>query len=1365
MKALLLLNLLLSALSIIPNWNLKNCSKNLLTTDSYTYIVTDREMYNLIGILNKTIERKPDNSITHKNTLYITNKDETTTLTFNNVNFENIESLYKLEDGRRIVCPMGKHHPINIDNLFQENDNTDIDDNNEWDLKCYNHNEGYFFIYYFMNGEKQVYDLLSTWGYTKLDNLQMFHELYDFKLVNKDTNKLNGPYPICALIKIDNSFSFFASEYNFGESITRSPDKNRNLTSAKTNIQGYFNNYTNHFYFITYDDISDFISGFSTVANDDGSNLYRTNRIEYTLNSISPFEFSDVVEIKEMKFLLYTHYVYYTIYNTITQKTYHGVLNVKLNKIVFNTEEDINVFIPYSNNSMLAITPDSAYRICLIPDSEDEDNCLESCPDNSYLILDIDGNKCSSSTVCGDGKYTLLPEGVCISVCDTTIFVIQGTNCGLCRDLDNSKKYKIINSTVCLSDSEIPDNSAIYDPNFYLIKCNNGNQLSENGKNCIPHCYPTCETCSDYSLEENDQKCLTCNDSYYFENNKCLPKIPTTIPKTIPKIDCNDEKCLTCNEESNRLGLCLTCNEEEGYIKVNYTIVWTNFFDCMKKENPKLKSYYYNETLKEYRPCYKTCKRCLKAGNAKVQNCLECENNFMFRPGDNPYNNCVAYSEFYFISSYNQYKSLDVYQCPEEAKYYIKEKKSCIDDCKKDKDYKYLYNGNCYKECPSNTEVDNTNYLCTVSPNKCVLGTNDIYLKENDNLEILGALVKSYISEFYYTSHYVSLYQNKLYSILIYKDSNCIKELALEMPNVNFQSCYAKVQQAYGITEDLIIVIVDKKESSNPTTFYSFYHPKSGLKLNADEICKEESIKVTESLTSLLDKNDNTKYEIQTSLTSQGINIFDLNDPFYNDICYDFDNPLKKDIPLNDRIKEVFPNVTLCDEGCQYSGINLEEMTATCDCKFNDIANSNLVKDNELLDSAFGEVLDLINSSNILVFKCFKYMFKHFAKSIGGWISLVLLISHITMTLLFIFFGIPNIKMYIFSLTQNYINFISKKIRINQLFPPKRNIKNQKQLNIISKKIPEFKENNSLKKNKFGRNSQINQINRIIEVPSYSKDDIVIKLAEQNKTKESEDINVNTEMELNQENIKLEINPEKYDKNFFEEYMKTSLNDLEFDDAVVLDKRKYCEHMRENLLEDQIIANTFITEDPIKPRSIKIILFGLNIILYFVVNGLFFSEEVISELYNVDEDEENFFSFFPRSIERLIYTTIVSIVVGMIADFFFINENKIKGIFRREKDDIKNLKRNIIELVSDLKKRYFAFIIIVSVILVISFFYLLCFNYVYPYTQIEWIKSSITIMIIMQILSTLKCILETSLRFLSYKFKNEKLYKISKILD
>ena len=145
-------------------------------------------------------------------------------------------------------------------------------------------------------------------------------------------------------------------------------------------------------------------------------------------------------------------------------------------------------------------------------------------------------------------------------------------------------------------------------------------------------------------------------------------------------------------------------------------------------------------------------------------------------------------------------------------------------------------------------------------------------------------------------------------------------------------------------------------------------------------------------------------------------------------------------------------------------------------------------------------------------------------------------------------------------------------------------------------------------------------------------------------------------MNLNNSKEKFKIDGQKFDTEFFKDYMSTSLDDLEFDDAVAKDKRKYCEHMVENLKEDQIIANTFIAEDPIKPRTIKIIVFILNVILYFVVNGLFFSEEVISELYNVNEDEENFFSFLPRSVERLIYTTLVSIIIGMITDFFFIDE-------------------------------------------------------------------------------------------------------------
>ena len=374
MFILLLLTLFFSTTAIIPNWNLTTSSEDILTSNTKTYTITYREMYNLIGKLDKTITRDSDGKITHKNTLYLTNKGESTTKTVDNVNFEQIESLYKFSD-RRIVCPLGKHHPIKIDDNFQEIDNTDIDDNNEWDIKCYNHNEGYFFVYYFMNGEKQVYTFPSE-TYTLYYNLIMHEELYDFELVNKDDKQKSGPYHMCALIKNNGYITFFASQYIFGTSITRDTDKNKPLYLAKNHTQGYFNNYTDHFYFITYNDVSDFVSGYSTVANT-WPNLYTTSSIQVNINELSPFEFSDEVEIKEMKFLLYTNYVYYSIYNIKSGKTYHGILDVKINRIVFNTDEDIDTFIPYSNISMLAITKNSAYKICIIQDSNK--NCLEKC--------------------------------------------------------------------------------------------------------------------------------------------------------------------------------------------------------------------------------------------------------------------------------------------------------------------------------------------------------------------------------------------------------------------------------------------------------------------------------------------------------------------------------------------------------------------------------------------------------------------------------------------------------------------------------------------------------------------------------------------------------------------------------------------------------------------------------------------------------------------------------------------------------------------------------------------------------------------------------------------------------------------------
>ena len=752
----------------------------------------------------------------------------------------------------------------------------------------------------------------------------------------------------------------------------------------------------------------------------------------------------------------------------------------------------------------------------------------------------------------------------------------------------------------------------------------------------------------------------------------------------------------------------------------------------------------------------------------------------MFRPGENPYNNCVVYSYYYYITPYNQYKVLDTLQCPEESKYMVKtETKSyCIYDCKEDAIYKYLYNGVCLQQCPEGT--NDINYVCQEVEDKCTLGTNRMDNNIVINKETTETLVRTYISEFNYTKKHISLYTNKNYDIIIYENRDCVAELSLEMPKVDFKECYNKVKNEYRIKEELVIVIINSKDDNGGSqTYYSFFHPITGFKLNAENICKNETIVVNQNLTTKLSEQGEEKMEMQTFLTDQGINIFDLNDPFYTDLCYDFDNPSNRDIPLSQRISTIYPNVSLCDEGCKMDGIDLDTMTASCNCKFNDISESNVIKDNAFLDSAFGEVFDMISASNILVVTCYNYIFKYFSDSIGGIIAIAALAGHLISTIIYFTVGKNKITVYIYNIYDNFLSFISK-ITNNIGPPPKKgikskNLKEKLSVNNLSMKVIKTKQNEittdiSERKIKIEKPQIINYnakdtYNEMLKFREYP--DQIIKteknlLSEKydnlnKKNKKYKDINSMTKMKYQRK-----IKDKDYQK-FFDEYLSTTLDDLEYDDAKVKDNRTFCEYLKDCLKERQMIAFTFIANDPIKIRVIKIMLFLLNIILYFVVIGLFYSEEYIGELYEINEEDDGFFDYITRSIDKFIYTTMVSVVISYIIDCFFIDEKKVKGIFKREKDDLVNLKHEIVNIIIDIKNRYLSFIIVVFVLLFLSFYYLLCFNYVYPKSQLEWIKASITIFIIIQILSILKCLLETCLRFLSFYCESEKLFKISKL--
>ena len=369
---------------------------------------------------------------------------------------------------------------------------------------------------------------------------------------------------------------------------------------------------------------------------------------------------------------------------------------------------------------------------------------------------------------------------------------------------------------------------------------------------------------------------------------------------------------------------------------------------------------------------------------------------------------------------------------------------------------------------------------------------------------------------------------------------------------------------------------------------------------------------------------------------------------------------------------------------------------------------------------------------------------------------MICLSIHIILTVLFFTKEFDKIKIYIFNITEKYLSFLSKS---KNNAPPKKKIfkkdhKNIKEKLNINNKITNFKDSNIIIK-EIRNDSNLK-----------NRDAILTDSKEKNSSK---NIIINIQKSENNNLISEKLNSkfsivDKENEKFFEEYLETSLDNLEFDDALVKDKRSFCKYFVENFKDKQAIANTFFSEDPIKTRIMKIILFIFDTSLNFVINALFITEEYISEIYHLD-DNESFFEFVPRSISRLIKTTLVGEVIGYVSDFFFIEENKIKSLFKREKENKFIIKQEIINLIAELKKRYIGFIVLVFIIIIISFFYLLCFNFVYPYTQIEWIKTSVMVIIIRQILSCLIILFEACLRYLSFKIKSEKLYKFSKIFN
>ena len=1253
-------NLLNIIISVIPLWNFENSTFDLLTTENnYSYQIYSNIINGRAIKLEKNILRNQSSII------------ETNIITIDSNNFEveweDIESTY--EDNQIIyICPKGKFHIYKYQgNSLNELKPNDFSFKDDWDLKCFFQNDinSLFVGYLYKN------NIFYSYNFNDLRKITNIHSgLYDFKWTS--TTIGNNDYPMILIILISGVIQIRGYKFTLTNSntincngISSSPD----IITVLNNSNAKFNKDNHILYFMTYNK-TDFYSGYSRTENLDYTNVAN---IEIINNKDSPLDFYYNFTIKQMNFSKNAKYIFYEIYNNEKNKTYHGIIDITINKVIFNTDEIIKSFKPFSNNSMLAITEKSAYKICALSDNN---NCIEKCSGNKIFIDSQHPNFCGVKC----SNYILLPNEICIKDCDENIFYTNDSyHCGFCIHMNNTHPFKLLNSSGCLN--SIPEGTYLYNEKYKLLK---------KGK----------------------------------ENNKADA----------------------------------LCNKNEGL----YPFIYNNSIGkeeikCLKKDK-EYKGIFFDTKNEKYKQCYETCRTCNQTGNKTFHNCLSCDYGYKTPEEYLPKSNCVPNCKYYYYNAYMQYKCVDKLPCPLEANLFIKEKNKCIDDCKRDNKYKLKYNQNCYEICPNNTKQ--YNYICKkINNDKFTININNMNIDYNSFIDNLDDLVKKYSEEFSDTNNHVNQYKNKEYNSIIFKNKSCIKELNLDFPTIDFGNCYNKILEENNI-ENLITVILDKKDDdNNPSTSYSFYDPNSGEKIVTNEICKNDKILVIENILSFLNQNS-SYHQSLLNLIEQGINIFNISGTFFTNLCYEYNFPTDKDIALQDRIKIFFPNISLCDSECTISQINIENKTAHCECSFKDIIvyknNSKINKiEKALIDNLFGDVFDFFDKSNIAVIKCVKKALRSIKKSYGIYIVLSLLFITIIFSIIYFSYGIKQLMIYIYENLENYLKFIENSTKIiNQ--PPLKHSKNENTNKKICKNSNKKNTGICLKNNKI-RNLNIN---------------ISISKENNSRTNKSSSMRLNNKISkiFSENNFKSKKNDSKrYLKNqrykkYFEEYFSTPIEEMDYDDAIKKDKRKFHEFFLDNLKDKQIILNTFISYEPFKPRPIKIILFCLSLFLYFVIIALFINDDYISKVYYLKE-KENFFGFIPRTFDRIVYTTFISIIIEFIVAFLFIEEKKLKGIFLREKNNKKNIKEEIIILVILIKKTFLFFIISVFIIYIICFFYLLCFNSVYPLIQIEWIKSSFFIFFLRQIISVFQCLLETILRYISFSCESERIFKSSKLVN
>ena len=602
--------------------------------------------------------------------------------------------------------------------------------------------------------------------------------------------------------------------------------------------------------------------------------------------------------------------------------------------------------------------------------------------------------------------------------------------------------------------------------------------------------------------------------------------------------------------------------------------------------------------------------------------------------------------------------------CNEENPFLLIEKYLCVNNC----DINLILSGLCIFD-----------YYLDISSDEIYI-EKELKQKEIKVLDkLLNSIEKSFTSENYDTTNLEKgkeeIIPNNKVTITLTTTDNQKNNNNSNITTIDLGDCEYKLREAYNIPNNSKIFMkkidVIQEGLKIPKVEYDIYSKLNGknlTKLNLS-VCGNEKIiiNIPVVITESLDK-------------------VNMSSGYYNDICHKAASDSGTDITLNDRkIEFIEGNKTICQEECQFSEYNYDELKASCSCKITESSSS--LADMKINKEKFYEKVDSKSKSSLEITSCNILGSKENIESNTGFYLLLFII--VIFIIIFIIFC-----------TKGYNDF---KIKIDDIIFKKFKDENNKKDNKIQKNNNE----NNKKDNKITKNNKKNKSLKKSKSKS-SKNNSKHALNDKNQDKNNKAKNISV---LNDKINKKNNNSLKPNTDY-------ELNWISYDDALRYDKRSNCDYYCSLIRTKQLFIFTFFSFNDYNSGIIKKFIFFLSFALHYTVNALFFTDNTFHQIYQ-DEGKFN----FEYQLPKIIYSTLIStFVLRLMLHFLVLTDKDVLQVkLQTTKKMALSLKEQKLKCILI---KFTIFFILNFILLVLFWYYLTCFNAIYENTQIYLIENT-----------------------------------------